>query len=49
MPRVELSEETVSRLDSLRIEDQSYDELINELINIYNASELTLHHAGDEI
>ena len=49
MPKVELSDETVTRLDNLRIEDQSYDELINELINIYNASELTLHHAGDEL
>lgn len=47
MPRVELSEETVERLDGLRIEDETYDEVINELINIYQAEELTLFHSGD--
>lgn len=47
MPKVELSEETVERLDALRIEDESYEEIINELINIYQAEELTLFHAGD--
>lgn len=47
MPQVELSEETVERLDGLRIEDESYDELVAELINIYQAGELTLFHAGD--
>ncbi|WP_187432884.1 DUF7557 family protein [Natronococcus pandeyae] len=47
MPTVELEEETIERLDGLRIEDESYDELITELINIYEASEYTLFHAGD--
>ena len=47
MPTIELSEETVERLDGLRIDDESYDELITELINIYEASEYTLFHAGD--
>lgn len=47
MPSVELDEETIERLDSLRIDDESYDELISELINIYETSELTLFHAGD--
>ena len=47
MPSVELSDETVRRLDGLRIEDETYDELITELINIYEAEELTLFHAGD--
>lgn len=42
MPEVELDEETIERLDGLRIEDESYDELVNELINIYQAEELTL-------
>ena len=47
MPSVELDEETIDRLDRLRVEDESHDELINELINIYEASEYTLFHAGD--
>ena len=47
MPSVDLSEETVARLDALRIEDESYDELVEELINIYEAGELTLFHSGD--
>jgi hypothetical protein len=48
MPTVELSENTVQRLDDLRVEDESYDELVTELINIYQAEELTLFHGGDE-
>jgi hypothetical protein len=47
MPTVELDEETIDRLDGLRVEDEPYDEIINELINIYEAEELTLFHAGD--
>ncbi|MEF8853232.1 MAG: hypothetical protein V5A44_03985 [Haloarculaceae archaeon] len=47
MPTVELDEETVERLDSLRVEDESYDEVVSELINIYEAEELTLFHSGD--
>ncbi|AHF98861.1 hypothetical protein HALLA_08275 [Halostagnicola larsenii XH-48] len=47
MPSVELEEETVERLDELRIDDESYDELITELMNIYETSELNLFHAGD--
>lgn len=42
MPTIDVDEETIERLDSLRIEDESYDEIINELINIYQAEELTL-------
>lgn len=42
MPEISLDEDTVERLESLRIEDESYDELINELINIYETEELTL-------
>ncbi len=45
---IELDEETVERLDALRIDDESYDELVNELINIYEAGEFTLFHAGGE-
>jgi len=47
MPRVELDEETVERLDALRVDEESYDELVNELINIYQAEELTLFRSGD--
>lgn len=48
MPQIDLEEETVDRLDMLREEDESYDELVNELINIYETGEMSLHHAGDE-
>jgi len=47
MESTELREETVERLDDLRIEDESYDELVAELINIYEAEELTMFHSGD--
>jgi hypothetical protein len=47
MPDVHLSEETVERLDALREDDESYDELVEELLNIYEAEELTLFHSGD--
>lgn len=47
MPSVELDEETIERLDGLRVEDESYDELVMELINIYESSEYTMFHAGD--
>jgi hypothetical protein len=49
MPQVHLDERTVQRLDNLREEDEDYDELINELINIYEAEELTLFQTGDEV
>ena len=42
MPEIELDPDTVEQLDSLQVEDESYDELINELISIYQAEELTL-------
>jgi len=48
MPTVKLDEETIQRLDNLRVEDESYDDLVTELINIYEAEELTLFHGGDE-
>jgi len=48
MPSVDLETETVERLDDLRIDDESYDEVINELINIYQAEELTLFRGSDE-
>ena len=48
MPQIHLDDETVERLDNLRVEDESYDEIVNELISIYEAEELTLFHGGDE-
>lgn len=42
MPTVELDEETVERLDALKVDDESYDEVVTELINIYEAEGLTL-------
>jgi len=48
MPTIEVDEETLERLDGLRVDDESYDDIITELINIYEAEELTLFHAGEE-
>lgn len=47
MPKIQVSEETVERLDNLQLEDETYDEIITELINIYQAEELTLFRSGD--
>ena len=47
MVQIELSDETVERLDGLRENDESYDELITELLNIYEVEELTLFRSGD--
>ncbi|MFQ3319973.1 MAG: hypothetical protein ACI8UR_001805 [Natronomonas sp.] len=49
MPEMHLSQETVERLDALQRDGESYDELINELINIYEAEELTLSHGGGHV
>jgi len=49
MPQIHLDDETVERLDSLRQADEEYDEIVTELINIYEAEELTLFHGGDEV
>lgn len=48
MPQVHLDEETIERLDALRESDEEYDEIINELINIYEVEELTLFRSGGE-
>ncbi len=42
MPQIHLDEETVERLDALRVDDEEYDELVNELITTYEAGELAL-------
>ncbi|WP_202932631.1 DUF7557 family protein [Halorussus salinus] len=47
MPKIQLDDETIERLDGLRVDDESYDEIVNELINIYEAEEMTLFHSGD--
>ncbi|MFW6321367.1 MAG: DUF7557 family protein [Halohasta sp.] len=47
MVRIELDEETVDRLDELRENDETYDEIVTELINIYEVEELTLFRSGD--
>ncbi|WP_435073391.1 DUF7557 family protein [Halorubrum sp. HHNYT27] len=47
MPQIHLDEETVERLDALRIDDEEYDEIVNELISIYEAEELTMFRSGD--
>ncbi|MFB6070120.1 MAG: hypothetical protein ABEJ76_03780 [Halanaeroarchaeum sp.] len=49
MPQIDVSEDTIDRLDNLRVDDESYDEVVTELINIYEAEELTLSHAGDRV
>jgi hypothetical protein len=46
MPQVELSPETVERLDALKIDDESYDEVVTELINICEAEEFTMSYGS---
>lgn len=47
MPKISLDESTIERLDVLREDGMSYDEVITELINIYESEERTLFHSGD--
>lgn len=47
MPKIHLDDSTIERLDGLREEGMSYDETVNELINIYESEELTMFHSGD--
>lgn len=49
IPEIPLDEGTIERLDVLRVEDESYDEIITELINIYQTTELTLFKTGDDV
>jgi hypothetical protein len=49
MPEIHLDAETIDRLDSLRVDDESYDEIVTELLNIYEAEELTLQCGGDKL
>jgi len=47
MVQIQLDDNTVQRLDGLRQNDETYDEIVNELINIYEVEELTLFRSGD--
>ena len=47
MPQIHLDEETVERLDALRMGGEEYDEIVSELINIYEAEELTLFRGSE--
>ncbi|ERH01900.1 MAG: hypothetical protein J07HN6_01461 [Halonotius sp. J07HN6] len=49
MPEVELADDTIKRLDALRVDDESYDEIVTELINIDETEELTLSYGGDKL
>lgn len=48
MPTIEIEEETLRKLEALQIEDESYDDIISELIGIYQASEMNLAFGGEE-
>jgi len=39
-------EETIDRLDRLRVEEKSYDEIVTEFSNIYETEERTLFRGG---
>jgi deoxyhypusine synthase len=46
MPDITLDEDTIDRLDRLRVDEESYDEIVTELINIYETEERTLFRGG---
>lgn len=46
MPEITLDGDTVERLDRLQVDEESYDEIVNELINIYETEERTLFRGG---
>lgn len=47
--RVELDAETVDRLDRVREDGETYDDVVTELLDIYETSTLTMAHAGDAV
>jgi hypothetical protein len=47
MVQIELDEETVDRLDQFRQDDETYDEIITELVNICETEEFTMFRSGD--
>ena len=46
MTTIDLDEETIDRLDRPRVEEEFYDEIVTELISIYETQERTLFHSG---
>ena len=48
MPQIHLDEETIERVDALRVDDEEYDELVTELMDVYEAGELALFRGGVE-
>ena len=49
MPVVELEDKTIERLDALRIDNESYDEVVTERINSYENEGLTLSFGDDSV
>lgn len=49
MPEIHVEEETLERLDSLRVDGESDDEIVTELLDICEAEELAPSYAGDHI
>jgi len=47
MVQIELSDDTVERLDELRETEETYDQIVTELLNIYEVEDLTLFRSGD--
>lgn len=49
MPEITLDEGTIERLDSLRVDSESYDKVVTELLDIYEVGELALQFGGDKL
>jgi hypothetical protein len=47
VPTIDVEPETFERLEVLRIDDESDDEFVTELLNIEQAGELTPFHASE--
>lgn len=47
MSEIHLGGDTVGRLDGLRTEEESYDEPVDEPIDVYEVEELRPFHSGD--
>lgn len=47
MPQIHLDEATIERLDSLRVDNEEYDELVTEMIDVYEDSELAQSRGSD--
>lgn len=49
IPEIHLDEVTIERLDSLRVDDEPYDEIVTELLDIHVTEEFTLQFGGDKL